>query len=87
MLLIRQKILLENDCQETSNMMPLSFHPQFVCLKKDLKVRVFFFLFFFSPPFNFKPTQSSAPPRKLRNLLVVVFLLLRDWFTWTLMVL
>lgn len=58
MLLIRQKILLENDCQETSNMMPLSFHPQFVCLKKDLKVRVFLFLFFFfSPPFILSPRK------------------------------
>lgn len=30
-----------SDCQETSNMMSLSSHPQFVRLKKDLKVRVF----------------------------------------------
>ena len=38
--MLTQRILLEVT-QETSNVMPLSFHPQFVCLKKDLKVRIF----------------------------------------------
>lgn len=56
--MLTQRILLEVT-QETSNVMPLSFHPQFVCLKKDLKVRIF------PPPSPFAEAHadfSSALP-------------------------
>lgn len=49
-------------------MMPLSFHPQFVCLKKDLKVRIFPPP---PPPLLLKPTLTSALPCQRCNCRVV----------------
>lgn len=49
--------------------MLFSFHPQFVCLKKDLKVSLGL------PPSLplFKPMLTLSPSRKCHHLLVIVF--------------